>query len=190
MYYSIIRNPDALYFPDEFSHGHGQGHVYHTSEVQPVLEKRNMNFGAGLFFTRKLIWAGFSVANLTKPDEGFISLSRKPRIYYVSGGNTFRLKKKFALIPSVNLAFTQNESLVMNSVMASWNNILGAGVSLRNLDFFYARICFNIFNHIVMEGYMEIPLNSTIRNGFGWLTHVRGSLKYSFSGNKNLLIIQ
>ncbi len=180
---------NAIHFPDEYNYH--QGHVYQTSEEYPGSSGySNVNFGAGLFYTRKLLWAGFSVANLTEPEVRYFSLSRIPRVYYASVGNTFRLRKEVSVIPSVNFTYKNKDILVMPSVMASWKNMLGAGISMQNVDFFYARLAFNFFEHIALEGFMEIPLKSTVRNGFGWLTSVGGSLKYSFAGNKNLTIIR
>jgi type IX secretion system PorP/SprF family membrane protein len=82
-----------LTFPDQINNR--QGFVYNTNEAQPgTLIKRNVEFSAGVLGYGESFFAGFAVHHLTKPDEGFISLSRIPRKFTVHAGGVINLVKK------------------------------------------------------------------------------------------------
>ncbi|MEI6764768.1 MAG: type IX secretion system membrane protein PorP/SprF [Bacteroidota bacterium] len=84
---------EKLTFPDQINNR--QGFVYNTNEVQPgTLVKRNVDFSAGVLGYGENFFAGFAVHHLTKPDEGFISLSRIPRKFTVHAGGVINLVKK------------------------------------------------------------------------------------------------
>jgi type IX secretion system PorP/SprF family membrane protein len=82
-----------LTFPDQISRQNG--FVFNTAEQQPpILTKRNFDFSAGILGYSEKFFAGVAVHHLTKPDEGFISLSRIPRRLTIHAGGVFDLVKK------------------------------------------------------------------------------------------------
>jgi type IX secretion system PorP/SprF family membrane protein len=83
---------EKLTFPDMIDPRHG--FVFGTAEQQPILNRRNLDFSAGVLGYSEKFFAGVAVHHLTKPDEGFISLSRIPRRLTVHAGGVFDLVKK------------------------------------------------------------------------------------------------
>jgi type IX secretion system PorP/SprF family membrane protein len=82
-----------LTFPDQIDKRHG--FVFNSAERMPAdLSKRNLDFSAGLLGYGESYFAGFAVHHLTKPDEGFISLSRIPRRFTVHAGGVINLVKR------------------------------------------------------------------------------------------------
>jgi type IX secretion system PorP/SprF family membrane protein len=84
---------EKLTFPDQISKQNG--FVFNSAELRPgELTKRNVDFSAGILGYSERFYAGVAVHHLTKPDEGFISLSRVPRRITVHAGGVFDLVKK------------------------------------------------------------------------------------------------
>lgn len=86
-------NWDKLTFGDMIDPKYG--FVYETNEVQPSkLSKGVFDFSAGFIgYTDKLFF-GFAASHITRPYEGFVSVSRLPIKWTAHFGGYFDLKRK------------------------------------------------------------------------------------------------
>ena len=72
---------------------------------QAAPSENNPNFGAGLFYTYRGFYAGFSVPYILNSKslnsyEGVISAARTVRNYYLTAGTTYNISENFKIIPS------------------------------------------------------------------------------------------
>lgn len=84
---------NKLTFPDMIDPRYG--FVYETNETQPSkLSKGVFDCSAGIIGYTKNIYFGFAAHHLTRPYEGFISVSRLPIKWTAHFGGYFDLKRK------------------------------------------------------------------------------------------------
>ncbi|MGK7392345.1 MAG: PorP/SprF family type IX secretion system membrane protein [Candidatus Cyclobacteriaceae bacterium M2_1C_046] len=92
----------------------------------------NPNFGAGLFYSNREFYVGFSVPYLLNSEllsdfEGTLSEARRTRNYFITAGNTYDLSPDLKVIPSTLLRFQEGAPV---SFDISSNFILKESVGL------------------------------------------------------------
>jgi type IX secretion system PorP/SprF family membrane protein len=166
---------ERLTFPDMISKLNG--FVFNTAELWPgELTKRSLNFNAGLAFSRKHFYAGFSVLNITKPDIAFISLYRMPRHYLISSGYTFILSPKVELSPSAQLRFVGKEFTAnVHLTGVFWKHFI-AGLSLNELTTASVDLGCSFWNILTFYASTGTSTQSELYHHFGPLDYVSANL--------------
>lgn len=175
--FQIITDFNNRLFPDQISPNHG--YTFFTRELKPGgLKILSVNFNAGVTYRRKNFMAGFSVANLTEPDEGLMSLSRIRRTYYIHSAHHFQVHPAVALDPFIELRFSGRQALLDCHLTAVFQNQLMTGLSLvgnsnAELTLGYTRkgwVCFT--THVAFAGSREM------RQHFGSVLYVSSGLRF------------
>lgn len=107
-----------------------------------ALTKFNPNFGAGVFFRSKELYAGFSVPYIVNNrtidiiDAGFSELlapsGRQQRYYYLTAGTTRKLSEDFKIVPSTLIRIQENAPLSFDfNAMLIIKNVVSLGGSYR-----------------------------------------------------------
>jgi len=184
-YYSSDINRNDLSFPDMIDVNHG--FVYGTAEQIPVKTIRNaVDLGAGLWYSWKSLYAGFSATHLTSPKIGIISLNKIPREYLLSAGYNYKMTDDFSMLPAVELKY--NEKLVnfSPSMLFTFKKWLLFGVEFRNVADAGLVLGFNIKDNVIINVHGGVPMNSILIKNFGIIdyTGVNVRLQFGTGGKK------
>jgi type IX secretion system PorP/SprF family membrane protein len=177
--FSIGMDWDRMTYPDMISRHNG--FVFNTTEIRPGhLDQRSLNFNAGITYSRKRFYAGFSVLNITKPDQGFVSLARMPRLYLLSSGYTFVLSRKLELSPSAQLRFIEKEFTAnIHLTGVFWKHFI-AGVSLNELTTASVDLGCTFWRMLTFYTSCGMSMNSELYHHFGPLDYVSANLRFQF----------
>jgi type IX secretion system PorP/SprF family membrane protein len=130
-----------------------------------AISKFNWNFGAGIFYRNKTMYAGISVPYLVQNktidviDEEFNELitpdGRQQRYYYLMGGMTRKLSEIIKFFPSTLIRVQQNAPLSFD-VNASFifYDVVSLGASYRNGD--------------AVVGLFELQINNNFHVGYAY----------------------
>lgn len=130
------------------------------------------NFGAGIFLKTEKFYVGVSSPRILNVDvnDGMVSSTRYQRHFYISGGilfnnsfeSTVRIKPSFLLrmVPEGNMALDVN-------LHALFNEILWAGVTVRNLSAVGINTQIQISNRTRIGYGFELPTTSLLTRNFG-----------------------
>jgi type IX secretion system PorP/SprF family membrane protein len=178
-YFQYSLNWEKLTFPDMIDRVHG--FVFQTAELLPgEPTKRNIDFNAGLTFSRKKFYFGFSVINITKPDISFISLYRIPRHFIISSGYTFKFNEKAELSPSAELRFIDKEFTGNFHVTGLfWKHFI-AGFTLNELKTPSIDLGFNFWNIMTFYASCGVSADSELFYHFGPLDYASANLRLQF----------
>lgn len=160
------------------------GFVYNTNEIYGRQSRGFPDFAAGLWFSRKHLYLGFSAVHLTQPDQGIMGVSKLPIQFYYNAGYHIRITPEIYLTPSLIVLNRTNIYYVQPSLSVSYKNHYLLLLNYRNLNTF-----------MLYGGYQ---LKENLRLTFGWgfptekeLRAIQSGqsfeimLRYSFSFKKN-----
>jgi type IX secretion system PorP/SprF family membrane protein len=149
-----------------------------------ALSKFNPNFGAGIFYRSKELYAGFSVpyimANRTIDvvDEELAKLitpaGTQERYYYLMGGTTRKLSEKVKISPSTLIRIQENAPLSIDiNTMIILYDVVSFGGSYRN--------------HDAIIGLFELKINENFHVGYAYDITMSDIRLYS-NGTHELMI--
>lgn len=126
-----------------------------------VVNKFNPNFGAGIYYTQKSFYAGFSVPQLInnkvfdQPNVSVDSKSKQLRYYYLMAGFSKKLGNNLAWVPSTLVKFQEQAPVTfdINNTVVLYNAV-GLGVSYRLVEGFV--------------GLFELQLNENFHVGYAY----------------------
>jgi type IX secretion system PorP/SprF family membrane protein len=161
------------------------GYVWNTNETNiNHTTAITWNFNAGVFFSRKLFYFGFSALNLFKPLKNshpeyyfFKHIDKTMAQFVFSSGYTFVLSPKVALTPSAQLRIIDKETTAdLHLTGVFWKHFI-AGVSLNKLTTLSADLGCSFWN--VMTFYVSggISTDSELCNHFGSLDYISANLR-------------
>jgi type IX secretion system PorP/SprF family membrane protein len=119
----------------------------------------NWNFGAGLYYRTKKVWAGFSVPyilnNKVIEVENLQTAAQQFRYYYLMGGMTFEASPQLKFVPSALIRFQESAPLSFDANLVTvLYNVVGLGVSYRLND--------------SVIGMFELQLNENFHVGYAY----------------------
>jgi len=149
-----------------------------------ALSKFNPNFGAGIFYRSKELYAGLSVpyimANRTIDvvDEELAKLitpaGTQERYYYLMGGTTRKLSEKVKISPSTLIRIQENAPLSIDiNTMIILYDVVSFGASYRN--------------HDAIIGLFELKINENFHVGYAYDITMSDIRLYS-NGTHELMI--
>jgi type IX secretion system PorP/SprF family membrane protein len=134
------------------------------NEKQPdkygVLSDLIWNFGAGIYYRSKKMWAGFSVPQILNneiltAETAFSSLASQYRYYYLMGGSTFEVAPKVKIIPSTLIRIQEKAPVSFDiNTMIVLSDVVGLGASYRLND--------------SVIGLFELQLNENFHVGYAY----------------------
>lgn len=128
------------------------------------------NFGAGIMYMSPTVFIGASIPRIltVEAEDGINNSPRYLRNYYLSGG--FIVETSGFMLYRVNgvLRYIENEGLSYELVVANYiDDIIWAGLSLRDLRDFGIFTSYEIGENIRIGYSLEFPINSLIQSNYG-----------------------
>lgn len=127
------------------------------------------NFGAGLLYYGEYFYVGISVPRILSVtvNDGVKESSRYLKHYYLSGGVIFPLSNFIKLKPSMLVRLVENKVSVDVNASVLINEIIWAGIIVRNFNTFGAVAEFQISDRIRIGYSLELPSTKLIANQWG-----------------------
>ena len=130
------------------------GFIFGTNQTLGSNRRGFPDFSAGLWFSRKHLFLGFSAQHLTQPDEGWFGVSKLPMLLNYNAGYHIRITPYVYLTPSLIVMNRRNIYYFQPSLSLSYKNRYLVLLNYRNL------------NTLMIYG--GIQLKENLRLTFGW----------------------
>lgn len=160
------------------------GFVYNTWEHMPCdLNKRYINFSAGLWYHNPILYCGFAVDNITQPNIALYTASIIPREFIISTGGKIKVSGKFSLHPLFNISIINGYKGKYNSytpaVLCSYILKYNAGLSYMDLNKIGIHAGCVLAKHLTLLATCAFSTNTDIYP-FGSLSYLGGKMHFDF----------
>lgn len=158
------------------------GYVFGTQEISPTPSVGYTDLSAGFWLKLRQLQLGGSVQSITRPDNGFLGLSRKPMVILSHAQYDWYASRKLTLSPYIQLKLSWVSTLTPGVAFSFMEKYMG-GVSLQNMNVARAMFGYQLNRKYRLHIAGGLPLEKETAAMSG-VAQIEGGFRYLFTFKK------